>query len=264
MDMQQGNPSGQASNPEQPKNVDEERKKLDEDLKAGKITQAEYFKKTQELTGGAPNNPTPGQPGATPQQMMPGSGTVNPAVPQLPPAGGMPGAGSVKPVSPVSPSAPGPREEVPPIGQALAISSEDVEVVECYKCGGLITITTKQRPVIIACPACGTKGEVDASEPELAPEPAAPKPTDAKEIDEKSMFKFAGEDKSKGPSFGATLDDDLKKQDAKSPAPSPATTPAPQPQAQPQPSVPVKVPVKTPVAAANTTAQKTDETKKTK
>jgi hypothetical protein len=252
MDMAAANPSGQSANPGQ-KNIDEERKKLDSDLKAGKISQAEYFKKMQDLTGGAPANPSSGQPqpGMTPQPqanpMMPGQ--PNPALPQLPPASG------VSPVSPVTPGAPGPREEVPPIGQALAISSEDVEVVECYKCGGLITITTKQRPVIIACPACGTKGEVDASEPDLEAETSAtPKATDGVEVDESKMFKFSGEsEKPAGPSFGASLSDDLKKDDQKTgSAPGQAQaqpkTPAPTPSPSPAP-VPVKTPAPAPAPA---------------
>jgi hypothetical protein len=139
---------------------------------------------------------------------------------------------SVAPVSPISPVQPGPKEEVPPIGQALAVGSEDIEVVECYKCSGLITITTKQRPVIIACPSCGTKGEVDAEELAPAPEePSAPKPTDAKPLDEGKLFKFAHDDHAdmsqpKQPSFGATLDEDLAKQDSKTPS-QPATAPTP-------------------------------------
>ena len=244
MDMQQSNPSGQAVTPDQ-QNIEEERKKLDADLKAGKITQAEYFKKMQDLTGGT-----------QPQSPM----TVgNPGMPQLPPAGGtpvMPGPGPIAPVSPVtpvSPQQPGPKEEVPPIGQALAVSSEDVEVVECYKCGGLITITTKQRPVIIACPACGTKGEVDAEELEAtSEESAAPKPTDAKEIEEDKVFKFASEDHVTGPQFGATLDDDLKKQDEKlpqTPEPKPAPTPSSAPTTAPQPTPPASTPSPAPTTA---------------
>jgi len=145
----------------------------------------------------------------------------------------MPGQAPGGPISPVTPQA-GPHEEVPPIGQALAVSSEDVEVVECYKCGGLITVTTKQRPVIIACPTCGTKGEVDASEPEhVAATPAVPKPTEAKELDEKEVFKLSGEpqpsEKPKAPSFGSTLDEDLKKQESlkpTQPGAAPPTTPS--------------------------------------
>jgi len=243
MDMHQGSPSGQATNPDDQNKLDEERKKLDSDLKEGKITQAEYFKKMQELSSGQPN-PTPsmGGPSPTPQPVIPGSAGVHPPLPQLPPAGVHPGFAGTGPVQPVTPgpAGPGPREEVPPIGQALAISSEDVEVVECYKCGGLITITTKQRPVIIACPACGTKGEVDASEPgELEPGPAAaPKPTDAQELDEQKIFKFSKEDEHpKVPQFGSTLDEDLKKQDASAPQPTPQPTSTPQPTPSPQPTV---------------------------
>jgi hypothetical protein len=180
---------------------------------------------------------------------------VNPAMPQLPPAGqvGIPGQAPIKPVSPVSPITPqaGPHEEVPPIGQALAISSEDVEVVECYKCGGLITVTTQQRPVIIACPSCGTKGEVDASELEVAPEqPSAPKPTEAKELDKDKIFKFSAEspaEKPKGPTFGATLDEDLARQETvKKPAPSPPTQPAQPPAPGPTPTTQPPVKVKKP------------------
>jgi hypothetical protein len=232
MVMQGANPSGQPANPQQQKNIEEERKKLDEDLKAGKISQAEYFKKMQELQGspGMPPNPMLNPPGAP----MPGMAPTPPGLPQLPPASGMPIG------QPGIPQQLGPKEEVPPIGQALAVSSEDVEVVECYKCGGLITITTKQRPVIIACPSCGTKGEVDASEPDLAPEePAAPKPTDAQELDEKKVFKFDHEaEKPKTPVFGTSLDTDLAKEDVKKPGqPTPSPTPQPQPQVkQPQPN----------------------------
>jgi hypothetical protein len=130
------------------------------------------------------------------------------------------------------------------------VSSEDVEVVECYKCGGLITVTTPQRPVIIACPTCGTKGEVDTEELE-GPEDTsakAPRATDGVEIDDKKIFKFDSEDrKPKGPQFGATLDDDLKKQDSvdkqkadqpttQAPKPAPTTTPTPKPTNAPTPS----------------------------
>lgn len=239
--MHQGSPSGQATNPDDQSKNEEERKKLESDLKEGKITQAEYFKKMQELSGGPQPNPTPGMGGpsaAPPQPMMPGSAGVHPPLPQLPPAGAGP-VQQVSPVTPTGPAAPGPREEVPPIGQALAISSEEVEVVECYKCGGLITITTKQRPVIIACPACGTKGEVDASEPgELEPGPgAAPKPTDAQEIDEQKLFKFSKDEEGpKVPQFGSTLDEDLQKQDARAPQPAPQPTPQPTTQPAPQPT----------------------------
>jgi hypothetical protein len=237
MDMQQvnPNPSGQAGNPDQNKKA-EEKKKLDEDLKQGKITQAEYFKKMQEL-GISPNPPAgagSGQmPTSAPQQ----------APPRLPPV--QPSAGGIKPITPITPLTPqqaGPREEIPPIGQALAVSSEDVEVVECYKCGGLITVTTPQRPVIIACPTCGTKGEVDSGELEVPEDTVtkAPRASDGIEIDDKKIFKFDGEDgKPKGPQFGATLDDDLKKQEtsdkqnsdqqSSSPSQVPVRTPTPAP-----------------------------------
>jgi len=233
--MEQASPTGQTGPSDQQKNVDEERKKLDEDLKAGRISQAEYFKKTQELGGGVPGNP--GTPvGVAPAQAQ---APVPAGAPQLPPIGGMPvpqmpGQAPVSPISPVTPAQPGPQEEVPPIGQALAVGSEDIEVVECYKCSGLITVTTKQRPVIIACPTCGTKGEVDATEVEMPKEVAAPKATDGLEYDEKKVFKFAGEEHVKmpsGPTFGSSLDEDLADQEvlprpAPTPAPAPATTPA--------------------------------------
>ena len=231
MDMQQANPPGQSGAPDQQKKIEEERKKLDSDLKARKITQAQYYKRVQELTGSMPN---PNAPGVTP---MP-PGVMNIAMPQLPPAGQAP----IKPVSPVTPIIPqvGPHEEVPPIGQALAISSEDVEVVECYKCGGLITVTAQQRPVIIACPSCGTKGEVDASELEVAPEqPSVPKPTEAKELDKDKIFKFSGESPAempKGPTFGATLDEDLARQEAAKKLATPPTQPAQPPSPAPTPT----------------------------
>jgi DNA-directed RNA polymerase subunit M/transcription elongation factor TFIIS len=213
--MQQVNPSGQPATIEQQK-INEERKKLDDDLKAGKISQAEYFKKKQALEGGMPN-PAQGMPGAP--------------VPIQP-------AGMVTPITPLSPQQAGPKEEVPPVGQPLAIGSEDVEVVECYKCAGLITITTKERPVIIACPSCGTKGEVDASEPEKIEVSSTPKATDGVTVSEDKIFQFASEPEDKqttGPSFGASLDDDLVKQDQAS---QPKQTPPTQPQLQPavQPS----------------------------
>ena len=222
MEMQQVNASGQSGTPEQQKNIEEEKKKLENDLNEGKISQAEYFKKMQELTGSMPN------PAPMPLPMHSPMPTPPMPLPQLPPAGMqpvMPGQAPIKPITPVTPQQAGPQEEVPPIGQALAVSSEDVEVVECYKCGGLITVTTKQRPVIIACPTCGTKGEVEASEPESIPEQAAvPKPTDAKELDDGEIFKFGGESKDKeqkptGPTFGSTLDEDLAMEDVKAPAP---------------------------------------------
>jgi DNA-directed RNA polymerase subunit M/transcription elongation factor TFIIS len=163
----------------------------------------------------------------------------------LPPATNPP-QGGIKPVTPITPITPliaqqaGPQEEIPPIGQALAIGSEDVEVVECYKCGGLITVTTPQRPVIIACPACGTKGEVTAED--LAPIEAdtsiTTKATAGVSLDEQKIFKFDGEhgDKPSGPTFGSTLDADLANQD-KTAKPKPTDTggaPAPKPAATPQ------------------------------
>jgi hypothetical protein len=236
--MQQANPSGQVGGAVQGKNVEDEKKKLDDDLKQGKITQAEYFKKMQEL--GVTPNP-PGGPGS-------------PSPPQLPPAA--PSAtGGVKPVSPITPITPvtpqqaGPKEEIPPIGQALAIGSEDIEVVECYKCGGLITVTTQQRPVIIACPTCGTKGEVTAEELELPEDLAAgpPKPTEAVEVDEGKIFKFGAEDKPAGPTFGSSLDEDIAKQDKKentksseTPPPKPSPTPTPSPTTTPQAQQPAR------------------------
>lgn len=231
--MQENTSSGPSGNPEQ-KNIEDEKKKLDEDLKAGTITQAEHFKKMQKLTSGSQNVPPSAPPPTTPAPAPAGP-------PQLPPVGGgpmQPGPVPVKsvgPVSPISPVQPGPKEEVPPIGQALAVGSEDIEVVECYKCGGLITITTKQRPVIIACPSCGTKGEVDTEELAPAPEePSAPKPTDAKPLEEDKLFKFSSDDhaempQSPQPTFGATLDDDLAKQDSKKPSQPAAAPTAPTP-----------------------------------
>jgi hypothetical protein len=231
MVMQDANPSGQAAKPNQ-ENIEAKRKKLDDDFESGKITQAEYFKKVQELTGSPPAQQQP-----APQPQTTGQ-------PQLPPATNPP-QGGIKPVTPITPITPltpqqaGPQEEIPPIGQALAIGSEDVEVVECYKCGGLITVTTPQRPVIIACPACGTKGEVTAEE--LAPvEPGSttPKASEGISLDDQKIFKFGGEDedKPKGPSFGSSLDADLAKQDEvdKSKAGDTGSTPTPKPAAAPQ------------------------------
>ena len=264
--MEQVNPSGTATNPGSQQNVDEERKKLDADLQSGKITQAEYFKKMQELTGSMPT----ATPGSTPQP-APGVTPVTP--PQLPPAPGA-GQGTVSPVTPITPVTPqqaGPKEEIPPVGQALAVSSDDIEVVECYKCGGLITVTTSQRPVIIACPTCGTKGEVDTEEPEPVPKPEmAPKPTAAKELDEDKTFKFAGEETVSGPQFGASLDADLAKQDAvdkqhSTPTPSPTPTPTPAPTPATTPSVtPSTQPKATPSVTPTTTpAPQVNKDKKT-
>ena len=223
--MQQVNPSGQAGTPGQQKSSAEQRKKLDDDLKAGKISQAEYFKQLQALGSG------PASPASSPSPSP-----VSPTTPQLPPpAGGpapTPGVAPITPISPVSPISPvtpvtpqqvGPKEEVPPVGQALAIGSEDVEVVECYKCGGLITITTKERPVIIACPSCGTKGEVDATKPEKIEETSTtPKATEGVTIDEDKIFKFGDDtEKPTGPKFGASLDEHLAQQELES-QPKPA------------------------------------------
>jgi hypothetical protein len=225
MVMEDSSPSVQSAPPD-PKKIEEERKKLDEDLEKGNITQAEYFKKVQDLTGSAATAPTPQQ---TPQP------TQAQAPPQLPPATS-PGIKPINPISPITPVSPqqaGPKEEIPPIGQALAVGSEDVEVVECYKCGGLITVTTPQRPVIIACPNCGTKGEVTAED--LAPVETttggAPKASEGVEIDENKIFKFGGESEkqTKGPQFGASLDADLAKQDKTD---RKKATPTPQPKTE--------------------------------
>jgi hypothetical protein len=244
MVMQEANPSGQAAKPDQ-KNIEAERKKLDNDFESGTITQAEYFKKVQELTGSPPAPPQQ-QPQA--QQSTPPPATGQP---QLPPATNPP-QGGVKPVTPITPITPltpqqaGPQEEIPPIGQALAIGSEDVEVVECYKCGGLITVTTPQRPVIIACPACGTKGEVTAEDlAPIGPETSVkPKASEGVSIDEQKIFKFDGEhEKPKGPSFGATLDADLAKQDKSDKSKAGASSaPAPKPAAATQPTATAETP----------------------
>ncbi len=241
--MQVVNPSGQVMNPEQQKKLDEERRKLDEDLKNGKISQAEYFLKTQQLSGGQVA-PGAGAPGTAPQPFTPNP--VTPGLPQLPPATGQ---APIKPITPVTPQATGPKEEIPPIGQALAVGSEDIEVVECYKCSGLITVTTKQRPVIIACPTCGTKGEVDASEPEpVTPDKTTPKATEGITLDEQKVFQFAGEEsKPKGPAFGSSLHDDMAKHDSVS-TPTP-TTPAP---TTPTPTAPTPT-APTPTAPTPTT-----------
>ena len=34
------------------------------------------------------------------------------------------------------------------------------ENVECYQCGGLIPVTTLERPVVVICPGCGTQGQL--------------------------------------------------------------------------------------------------------
>ena len=47
MVMQDSSPSGQSAPPD-PKKIEEERKKWDEDWEKGNITQAEYFKKVKD------------------------------------------------------------------------------------------------------------------------------------------------------------------------------------------------------------------------
>jgi DNA-directed RNA polymerase subunit M/transcription elongation factor TFIIS len=254
--MQQNNPTGQGGNPDQNKNVEEERKKIDDDLKQGKITQAEYFKKMKDL-GLTPTPPGGPAPGATQQP------------PQLPPAPTGPGGVSpITPISPISPQQAGPKEEIPPIGQALAIGSEDIEVVECYKCNGLITVTTQQRPVIIACPTCGTKGEVTGEELESEAEGIqAPKPTDGVTVSEDNIFKFkTEEEKQLGPKFGSSYESDLASQDKtdkQKAAPSPKPQPIPQPKSQPstQPS-PTPKPAAAPTPTPSPTPKPEDKDKK--
>ena len=34
------------------------------------------------------------------------------------------------------------------------------ENVECYQCGGMIPVTTKERPTIVTCSVCGTQGQL--------------------------------------------------------------------------------------------------------
>jgi hypothetical protein len=92
------------------------------------------------------------------------------------------------------------------VGKPLAISSDDIEVVECHSCGGLITVTAPQRPVIVECPSCGAKGEVEKIEEEIQ---AAPQPVTATDAEFASpTFYLGSDDKAPKPEYGPTLDEE--------------------------------------------------------
>ncbi len=166
-----------------------ERKKLDILLKKGKIHQATYYRRLQKIAPKGQQIP------GMPMQQAPGMAPVPPPVPGQ----AMPQA----PAPPQVPIAPSAHEEIPKVGKPLAISSDDIEVVECHACGGLITVTAPQRPVIVECPSCGAKGEVEKIE-EKAVETA---PVTATEAEFASPTFYLGADKDvEKPKFGASLE----------------------------------------------------------
>ena len=170
-----------------------EKKKLDDLLKKGKISQGAYQRRLQKI---APKGAQ--MPG---MQMAPVGGIAPPMAPMPggPPQPMPPGQQPV-PQVPITPSA---HEEIPQVGKPLAISSDDIEVVECHQCSGLITVTAPQRPVIVECPACGAKGEVEKVEEDQA---AAPVPVSATEAEFASPTFYLGADKDvEKPKFGESL-----------------------------------------------------------
>lgn len=58
-------------------------------------------------------------------------------------------------------------ESIPRDAMPLAIAQGDAEIVECYACNELITVNSRDRPLIVACPNCGVKSQVveDEGEP---------------------------------------------------------------------------------------------------
>lgn len=171
-----------------------ERKKLDILLKKGKINQTTYYRRLQKIAPKGqqiPGMPMQQPPGMAPMQPMPGA--PQPGMPMQPQA----------PAPPQVPVAPSAHEEIPKVGKPLAISQKDIEVVECHACSGLITVTAPQRPVIVECPSCGAKGEVEKIEEE-AP---APVPVTATEAEFAGpTFSLEAEQDVEKPEYGPTLD----------------------------------------------------------
>jgi hypothetical protein len=63
-------------------------------------------------------------------------------------------------------------ESVPRDGIPLAISTKEMEIVECYACNELISVNSPDRPLIVACPNCGVKSQVvEEEEGEEGPAP---------------------------------------------------------------------------------------------
>ena len=59
-----------------------------------------------------------------------------------------------------------PYAEPIPAGSGMtqaAVETLGIEelMVECYKCGGDIPVTSKERPIVVTCPNCGTEGELN-------------------------------------------------------------------------------------------------------
>jgi hypothetical protein len=184
-----------------------EKKKLDALLKKGKISQAAYQRRLQKIAPKGLQTPgmAPAPPGGAvmPPQMAP--------MPGGPPQPMPPGQQAV-PQVPITPAA---HEEIPKVGKPLAISSNDIEVVECHQCGGLITVTAPQRPVIVECPSCGAKGELEKEEEEdLGPS----KPITATEAEFASpTFHLTGDESTEKPEFGPSLKEDEAKEDTPQP-----------------------------------------------
>ena len=42
-----------------------------------------------------------------------------------------------------------------------AVGTHALEQVECYVCGGMIPVTTAERPVVVTCPQCSTQGQLE-------------------------------------------------------------------------------------------------------
>ena len=111
-------------------------------------------------------------------------------------------------------------EGVPRDGIPLAMSSPEMEIVECYACNELITVNSPERPLIVACPNCGVKSQV------VEDDEAEEKPDGIPDI-KSTLPPAKGETKmlpaGNPPPEGAD-----------SPPPSPAPTPAPTPSPAPE------------------------------
>jgi hypothetical protein len=84
--------------------------------------------------------------GVTPEQQQLGGWSAGP---------GTGGVGEVQ-LLPPAPAAVAPPPPPPPAAPGGTVLME----VGCYNCGGMVPVTSAERPLTITCPACGTQGEI--------------------------------------------------------------------------------------------------------
>lgn len=93
-----------------------------------------------------------------PPQQFPRGPPVGPVgVGIIAPATGYDTASSF-PDSPVIPVFPGAGTGADRVGRP---AEKEIVMVECYNCGGDISTTSAERPLIVVCPHCGTEGELN-------------------------------------------------------------------------------------------------------